>query len=267
MRHPGRSDGESRVTIEDVARSAAVSTATVSRVLNGAGRVRSDRRARVRAAIEALGYVPNAAARALSSLRSGLIGIEVSNLSEHATLVAAAIARLEHAGFAALVREHRPPRTHDRGSAPFAGLDLEGRLLVGDAAGAEAGARRMPSVVCGGDGQGDEPSVNVDLGRAAATVAGYLGALGHRRIGLVWSVTSTRLGRRFLSEFRFPGPRTGDFDLRAACRHRRGPRRARRRFRPARRARRLSSARTMRPPPHSSKPRAPLASASHAICR
>ena len=46
-------------TLADVARLANVSTATVSRVLNSPGRVREDTRARVRAAVEELGYTPH----------------------------------------------------------------------------------------------------------------------------------------------------------------------------------------------------------------
>ena len=46
------------VTIDDVARAAGVSPATVSRVLNGTREVSSDRAERVRAAVAELGYQP-----------------------------------------------------------------------------------------------------------------------------------------------------------------------------------------------------------------
>lgn len=52
-------------TINDVARQAGVSTATVSRVLNGSGDVSEMLQLRVQAAVQRLGYVPNASARAL----------------------------------------------------------------------------------------------------------------------------------------------------------------------------------------------------------
>lgn len=57
------------VTIKDVAREAGVSFTTVSHVLNGTRVVAPDTCARVRAAIQGLGYVPNAGAR---SLRKGI---------------------------------------------------------------------------------------------------------------------------------------------------------------------------------------------------
>ena len=57
-------------TIQDVARHAGVSISTVSRVLNGTARVNSDMKQRVEAAIEALAYQPDPAARSLRTRRS-----------------------------------------------------------------------------------------------------------------------------------------------------------------------------------------------------
>jgi DNA-binding LacI/PurR family transcriptional regulator len=55
----------SRPTIYDVARAAGVSTATVSRALNGTGQVTPSTRAAIEAAVEELGYRPNTIARSL----------------------------------------------------------------------------------------------------------------------------------------------------------------------------------------------------------
>src|ERR1700760_3115414 len=59
-----------QVTIQDVAQAAAVSRQTVSNVLNGSGRVGAAARARVLAAVEALGYHPHHGARSLRSRRT-----------------------------------------------------------------------------------------------------------------------------------------------------------------------------------------------------
>ena len=60
-------------TIRDVAKSAAVSTATVSRVVNGTGNVSGETRTRVLIAISSLQYYPNAHAAELGRARgSGL---------------------------------------------------------------------------------------------------------------------------------------------------------------------------------------------------
>jgi LacI family transcriptional regulator len=63
------------VTLYDVARRAAVSTATVSRVVHGQDRVRAATRMRVQRAIDELGYVPDGAAQSLSWRRKDIIGM------------------------------------------------------------------------------------------------------------------------------------------------------------------------------------------------
>jgi DNA-binding LacI/PurR family transcriptional regulator len=67
-------------TIDDVAKHAGVSIATVSRVLNGGGGVGDETRKRVEAAMAALDYQPNPAARSLRSNRSRIIGLLVSDI-------------------------------------------------------------------------------------------------------------------------------------------------------------------------------------------
>ena len=67
-------------TIEDVARVAGVSTATVSRFLNNPGLVAKSTAERVRAAIQTLRYVPNALAGSLASNSSEQIAITVPHL-------------------------------------------------------------------------------------------------------------------------------------------------------------------------------------------
>jgi DNA-binding LacI/PurR family transcriptional regulator len=69
-------------TLEDVARAAGVSRATVSRVVNGAPNVSSDLQRVVQQAIAAVGYVPNRAARQLITGRSGVIALVMSIASE-----------------------------------------------------------------------------------------------------------------------------------------------------------------------------------------
>jgi LacI family transcriptional regulator len=58
-----------------VAREAGVSTATVSRVVHGQGRVRPSTRRRVLEVIEALGYVPDSAAQSMARGRKEVIGL------------------------------------------------------------------------------------------------------------------------------------------------------------------------------------------------
>src|SRR5947209_5063185 len=69
-----------RATIQDVARRAGVSIATVSRVLNSSATVDAALAERVRAACGALQYQPNRAARALAGGRSAIIGMLVTDI-------------------------------------------------------------------------------------------------------------------------------------------------------------------------------------------
>ena len=69
-----------RVNIYDVARRAQVSSATVSRVLNGSPHVKETTKRRVMHAINALDYTPNALARKLSTGRTRNIGFLIPDV-------------------------------------------------------------------------------------------------------------------------------------------------------------------------------------------
>jgi len=68
-------------TLEDVARNAGVSTATVSRCLNSADRVSQKTRDRVMEVIKELGYTPNFGAQALASKRTNTFGAIVPTMN------------------------------------------------------------------------------------------------------------------------------------------------------------------------------------------
>ena len=68
-------------TIREVSRLAGVSTATVSRVLNGTTNVAPPTRERVLEAIATLDFKPNTFARGLATNRSGGVGITVNEIS------------------------------------------------------------------------------------------------------------------------------------------------------------------------------------------
>ena len=69
------------MNIATVAERAGVSTATVSRVLNGTALVHPDKVRRVRKAVRELNFYPNINARALGSGRSGLYGLIISDIT------------------------------------------------------------------------------------------------------------------------------------------------------------------------------------------
>ena len=71
----------SPVKITDVAAAAGVAPMTVSRVINTPDRVSPETTARVRAAIEKLGYVPNLIAGGLSSRKSRMVAAIVPTIA------------------------------------------------------------------------------------------------------------------------------------------------------------------------------------------
>jgi LacI family transcriptional regulator len=70
-----------RPTIYDVARLAGVSTATVSRALNGTGQVAESKRFAIDAAVERLGYRPNTIARSLVTRSTQTIALLLPDIT------------------------------------------------------------------------------------------------------------------------------------------------------------------------------------------
>ncbi len=104
-----------RATIVDVADEAGVSIKTVSRVVNGEPNVRDATRAKVLAAIQALEYQPNAAARGLSGRRSYVIGLIYENAEEFSytkDVLSGALSACEKQGYSLLLRPVTLPSNH-----------------------------------------------------------------------------------------------------------------------------------------------------------
>lgn len=105
-----------RVTMNDVAKKAGVSVATVSLALKSSGsRIPETTAQKVRAAAEELGYIPDAAARALRTGSSQLIGFisdEVTVTRFASAMVRGILDEVERAGYDVLMAEtgHDPVR-------------------------------------------------------------------------------------------------------------------------------------------------------------
>ena len=68
-------------TLQDVARAAKVSTATISRAINSPDKVATDTRHRIEQVIEQLGYTPNFSGRALACNRSNTVGAVIPTMA------------------------------------------------------------------------------------------------------------------------------------------------------------------------------------------
>lgn len=69
------------VTIDDIAKEAGVSSATISRVLNNSSYVKDETRKKVLKVIEEMNYVPSAIARSLSKRETSSIGVIVPDIT------------------------------------------------------------------------------------------------------------------------------------------------------------------------------------------
>lgn len=186
-------DWKMAVTINDVAKRAGVSIATVSRVLNGAENVGPLLYQKVNAAINDLGYVPNFTAQSLKQSSSKLIGITASDLSVafFPEVVKCVEKRFLPKGYATIV------------SSTYDDPENEKTILQ------HMFARRPDALLINSTGQNEQtleqilasgtpvifydrpprnknfPSVYADKNKSMYIAAEYLTSLGHRKIRLI----------------------------------------------------------------------------------
>ncbi|MFF7750054.1 substrate-binding domain-containing protein [Streptomyces sp. NPDC007971] len=103
-------------TMADVARSAGVSVATVSHVLNGTRPVLPHTREAVLQAVDALGYTPNTLARSLVTSRTRSIGLAVSAISNpyFTEILQGVEAAALEAGYSLLIADPHDDPVHER---------------------------------------------------------------------------------------------------------------------------------------------------------
>ncbi|WP_042259497.1 LacI family DNA-binding transcriptional regulator [Paraburkholderia heleia] len=182
-------------TLNEVARHAGVTPATVSNVLRGRGRVGEATRQRVLEAVEALGYRPHLPARALAEGRPPTIALMVSSIAnpfypEFALAVENALRRSGR--FLIICNTDGDPQTGRAYLEQIAGTLSAGVLVMNanlDFADLRATVRRgAPVVLCMWERPLDPPGlpcVAVDFRRAGELAARHLLTLGHRRIGAI----------------------------------------------------------------------------------
>lgn len=183
-------------TLNEVARRAGVTAATVSNVLRNRGRVGEDTRERVLAAVRALGYRPHLAARALAEGRAPTVALMVASIAnpfypEFALAVERAVRR--NGQFLIVCNTNDDPSEGRAYLDQIAGTISEGILVTNanlhlpDLA--DAMRRGVPVVLCmweRPDAPPDAlPCVAVDFREAGRIATRHLLALGHREIGVI----------------------------------------------------------------------------------
>jgi LacI family transcriptional regulator len=180
-----------KARLADVARAAGVSSATASRALAQPDLVAPPTLARILASAQALGYRPDAAARALASGRSMTIGAVMPTL--HNEIFSRALQAMHGVlaaeGYQLLVASHDYNMAAEAEAVRLLlARGVDGLMLVGAERAPEAEAlirdARVPVVLTWRTTPG-QPAVTVDNERAGWLAAEHLLALGHRRIGMV----------------------------------------------------------------------------------
>jgi LacI family repressor for deo operon, udp, cdd, tsx, nupC, and nupG len=201
--------------IKEVARLAAVSTATVSRTLASPDQVSPETRARVLAAVAKVGYVPNPAARSLRSLKSHMVLVALPDLSNifFSQVLRGIEEVLFAAGYGMVIGDLNGAPEKEARFAAFAAtgqvdgvLLLNGHLLRDRAdAGVAPAQLGIPMVgLCEAIPDANIPQIEVDNCAAACRMTEYLASLGHRHIGYVCGPPENILERE-----RFAGYRDG----------------------------------------------------------
>ena len=182
-------------TIQDVAKFAGVSTATVSRVLNGYEHVSPAVLEKVAGAIEHLGYEPNQMAKSLRTLKTSRIVVTVPNIANSffSNIIRGVEEAALAAGYTVLLGDvGADGSTEEAYASLLRRREADGMIFLGHTLAASLGEmiqkKGAAAPVVNGCEFSDDlgvSSVHIDNAAAARQVMDYLYGLGHRRVGII----------------------------------------------------------------------------------
>ena len=180
------------VTIAEVAELAGVSPMTISRVVNGQGKVRDATRERVMRAVQALNYTPNLAASSLAAAQHLRIALVYTNPSgAYLRELLLGLLRVASGTAIQLVIDYWDELDAERKSARALAKRVDGVILPpplceSKAAVTEFVRAGVPVVaIASGRFSDDISCVRVDEFRAAKEITGHLIEHGHTRIACI----------------------------------------------------------------------------------
>ncbi|MDX3100327.1 LacI family DNA-binding transcriptional regulator [Nonomuraea angiospora] len=175
--------------MSDVARLAGVSTATVSRVVNGRYGVSASTIAQVRSAIEHLGYESSLVATSLRRSRTNVLGLVSHSFQSYtAEVLKGVMEALTQSGFDLIIYANSDLYgTYSEGWERRHLARLSGTLTDGCIVITPSGDMRSNTPVVAIDPARDStvPSVTADNLAGSTAVVEHLLALGHRRIAFI----------------------------------------------------------------------------------
>ncbi|SIS67601.1 LacI family DNA-binding transcriptional regulator [Neptunomonas antarctica] len=180
-------------TMEDVARTAGLASVTVSRYLNNPDLVSERSKQKISDAISLLKYVPHAAARALASNRSRLIGAIVPSLDNNLFGLALEVFQdhISKAGYTLIVASNNYNAEKEREHInQMVSHGVDALFLIGNSRDEAIyqllQAKEIPYVLTWTvDPRHQHPCIGFNNHTAAATVTDYLLDLGHQKIAMI----------------------------------------------------------------------------------
>ncbi len=199
-----------RPTIYDVARLAGVSTATVSRALNGTGQIAAPTRAAIEAAVEQLGYRANTIARSLVTKSTQTIALLLPDITNpfYAALVSGVQEyALGHDYTMLLCTTEGDPAREEQYLSLLRAKQVDGALVDGLRLPPDRIARFVqdgfPIVCLDRDIESDAiPLVQVDNRLGGRLATEHLIGLGHSRIGHVTGAQDLGISEERLAGYR-----------------------------------------------------------------
>ena len=179
-------------SIRDVARETGLSTATVSRVMNGGSNVSKETRDKVLTASKKLDYMPNPAARALSTARSNTVAAIIPTIEN--SVFAKYVSALEHAlakrGYSLVLAIAKSEDEEEEATQKLLGMGAEAFIL--------SGATHSPPMIellrrrsipfaftSVWDDGSQSPTIGYDNEAIACNAIRYLEKMGHRHVSIL----------------------------------------------------------------------------------
>lgn len=192
-----------RITVHDVARAAGVAIGTVSRVVNGAPTVTEDVRARVTAAIEALGWTPSVAAQSMRGVSARMIGFIFSDIRNplYSAMVKGAEDVLSEHGYILMVASSEGDPLREQALLDlFKRRRADGLIFsIEDEANSDVvksmEASKLPIVLLEREVKTNINAVGADHLSGTRKATEHLLSLGHRRIALLSGGRGNRVAR------------------------------------------------------------------------
>jgi LacI family transcriptional regulator len=191
---------ERPVTIHDIAALCGVAASTVSRALSTPDRVNIRTRTRIEEAAARLNYTPNSQAKALSSGRTGAVGVLVPDITNpfYFDLIRGTQLQLKAAGYTQLLVDTEESDDVEASAMEQLRKGADGIIVAASRLSDElllAAAATIPIVAVNRDVPG-VPAVIIDTPSATSQALDHLISLGHTRVAYVAGPASSQSGER-----------------------------------------------------------------------